>query len=237
MPIMKRGLQGLAAGSAALLGLGLAARLPSITAAEKRKPIRLFNGKNFDGWYTYVQGDGKNRDPDGIFKIEAGGIIHASGKKFGYVGTVRDYENYKLTLEFKWGERKWPPRVNEPRDAGILYHCVGSDKVWMKSLECQIQERDCGDMWLTGDQSGVPSLTVKGKRYTGGRVVKSADFEKPHGQWNKIEVVCRGNQIQHYVNGRLNLEGTNASLTKGRINLQSEGAEIYYRNINLQPLE
>ena len=228
----------LAAGTLALTGIGLVAiQSHPVKAAEKRKVIRLFNGKNFDGWYTYITGDGKNNDPEGIFKIEEGGVIHALGKKFGYVGTEKEYENYKLTLEFKWGEKKWPPHENEPRDAGILYHCVGPDKVWMKSLECQIEEGDCGDMWLTGGEGGSPSLTVKGKKYTGGRVVKFEDYEKPKGEWNKVEVICKGDTIQHYINGKLNLEGSEASLTKGKINIQSEGAEIYYRNITLEPLD
>ena len=32
--------------------------------------IPLFNGKNFDGWYTYVQSTGKNNDPTHVFKVE-----------------------------------------------------------------------------------------------------------------------------------------------------------------------
>lgn len=235
---MKRWLMRLTAASVALAGIGLVAmQSHSVRAAEKSKVVRLFNGKNFDGWYTYINGDGKNNDPEGIFKIEDGGVIHVLGKKFGYLGTEKEYENYKLSLEFKWGEKKWPPRENELRDAGILYHCVGVDKVWMKSLECQIEETDCGDMWLTSGEGGAPSLTVKGKKYTGGRVVKFADYEKPHGEWNKVEVICQGDRIQHYINGKLNMEGSEASLTKGKINLQSEGAEIYYRNVTLEPLD
>src|SRR5207248_8542036 len=109
-------------------------------AAEKGKTVRLFNGKNFDGLYTFIPGDGKNNDPQGVFTIEDGGIIHVRSYKFGYVSTEKEYENYKLLLEFKWGEKKFPPRENAKRDAGILYHCVGPDKVWMKSLEFQIQE-------------------------------------------------------------------------------------------------
>jgi hypothetical protein len=106
----------------------------------------------------------------------------------------------------------------------------------MKSLECQIEEGDCGDMWLTGGEGGPPSLTVKGKTYTGGRVVKFEDYEKPKGEWNKVEVICKGDTIQHFINGKLNLEGTHASLTKGKINIQSEGSELFYRNITLEPL-
>lgn len=221
------------------LALAASALLPfanGAAAARPSAPMRLFNGKNFDGWYTFIQGEGKNRDPLGVFKIEPDGVIHVSGEKFGYLGTEKEYDNYRFTVEFKWGEKKWPPRQNDKRDAGILYSCVGADKVWMESLECQIQEGDCGDMWLTAGAGGKPALTVKGKRYEGGRVEKFADYEKPKGEWNQVTVVCDGANIQHFINGKMNMEGSNASLTRGRINLQSEGAEIYYRNITLEPL-
>jgi len=205
-------------------------------ASRPPKTVRLFNGRDFSGWYTFIEGDGRNNDPDRIFTIEAGGVIHVLGKKMGYLGTEKEYSNYRLSLEFKWGEKKWPPHENEPRDAGVLYHCVGPDKVWMKSVECQIEEGDCGDVWLTGGEGGAPSLTVKGKKYTGGRVIKFADYEKPKGEWNQVTVVADGDKIQHYINGKLNMEGSESSLTSGKINLQSEGAEIYYRNVTLTAL-
>ncbi len=204
--------------------------------ARAAQPISLFNGKDLSGWYTFVPGEGKNKDSRGVFKVE-NGLVHVSGEKFAFISTEKEYENYKFTVDFKWGQKKWPPRENAQRDAGILYHCVGPDKVWNKSLELQIQEADTGDMWLTSGEGGAPSLTVLGKSYTGGRVVKWFDNEKPTGEWNTVSVVAKGDKIWHWVNGKCNLVGTSASLTKGRINLQSEGAEIYYRNMTIEPLD
>jgi hypothetical protein len=218
------------AGACSLPMLGRPAR------AQEPRVIQLFNGRNWDGLYTFVPGEGKNKDSRKVFSIE-NGMIHVSGEKFAFVSTEKEYENYRLALDFKWGEKKWPPRANDKRDAGVLYHCVNDDKVWNKSLEFQIQEGDCGDMWLTGDNTGAPSITVLGKKYTGGRVVKWADYEKPNGEWNHVEVVARGPRFEHWMNGHLNMRGSDASLTKGRINFQSEGAEIYYRNITLESLQ
>jgi hypothetical protein len=67
-------------------------------------------------------------------------------------------------------------------------------------------------------------------------VIKKTDAEKPHGQWNTIEVVCDGDKITNIVNGVVVNEGTNASVTQGRILLQSEGAEVFYRKVELEPL-
>ena len=33
-----------------------------------------------------------------------------------------DYKDYRLSLEYKWGEKKFPPRLEAVRDAGLLYH-------------------------------------------------------------------------------------------------------------------
>src|SRR5262245_49165710 len=171
-------------------GMALAVALPGVAgragAAQKGKAVQLFNGKNFDGWYVFVRGDGKDNDPSKVFTIEPGGIIHVSGEKFGYLSTQKEYENFRFSVDFKWGEKRGAGRENAKRDAGILYNAVGPDKVWMTSLECQIQEGDVGDVYLTTGEGGSPALTVNGKTYTRGRIVKFADYEKPKGEWNTV---------------------------------------------------
>lgn len=53
------------------------------------------------------------------------------------------------------------------------------------------------------------TLAVKLKK----RILKSADFENPTGEWNTIEIICNGNQTEHYVNGHIVNSGSNASVT------------------------
>ncbi len=207
----------------------------TISAAESDAPVALFNGKDLSGWSIFIrhmdQTDPRT-DPKGVFKVEDG-VIHISGEEFGALTTKDEFENYHLTVEFKWGEKKWPPRENAKRDSGILVHCVGPDKIWTKSIECQIQEGDCGDFWMVDGTE----LTVGGQRHKGGRAIKSTDAEKPLGEWNTVEVLCDGGKITNKVNGVVVNEGTDASVTKGRILLQSEGAEVYYRKVELRPLK
>jgi 3-keto-disaccharide hydrolase len=228
------------AGAAALLAAGLFWGPGGSPSAAGGKMEVLFNGKNLDGWYTFLEGAGKNSDPLKVFQVEDG-VIHVSGQKFGYLSTVKEYGNFRLSVDFRWGEKKWPPRENAPRDAGVLYHCTGPDQVWVTCMECQVQEKDTGDMWLIPGMTTAPSVVVQGKTYGGTkaytRVVKFADHEKPHGEWNTVVVVARGDHVEHWINGKMNMAGDQASVTRGRINLQSEGAEIYYRNIKLEHLE
>lgn len=199
-------------------------------------PIPLFNGKDLSGWTVFIDPATKQYSPDSrpdrVFRVE-NGILHVSGERFGGLTTKDEYENYHLSLEFKWGEKKWPPRAKptDRRDSGVLLHCVGPDKIWTKSIECQIQEHDCGDFWLVGGTT----IEVDG-RVQNVRVIKKKDAEKPLGEWNTIEVICDGGKITNIVNGVVVNEGTEASVTRGRILLQSEGAEVFYRKVELRPL-
>jgi len=196
--------------------------------------IPLFNGKNLDGWYTVLKTKGINKDTEGIFKVEDG-LIHILGKEFGYLCSKKEFENYHLTVEFKWGAKKFPPRENAKRDSGILYHFPADkrDEVWPYSIECQIQEGDCGDIWLVG-----PAVTANGQRFDKkyDRIVKTRDAEKPWGQWNTMEVIADGSKCTHIVNGVIVNEATDTNVRKGKILLQSEGAEIWYRKVSLKPL-
>ena len=198
----------------------------------KGRVVKLFNGRNLDGWYTFLRTKGKNNDPESIFKVE-GKMIHVLGKEFGYMSTINEYDNFHLTVEFKWGEQKFPPREKAKRDSGILYRFpMGQeDKVWPHSIECQVQEGDCGDFWL------VAGTTIVGDGVTQTRYFqKKKDAEKPHGQWNKIEIIADGGKCSHLVNGGLVNEATEASVSKGKILLQSEGAEVFYRKVELRTL-
>lgn len=112
----------------------------------------LFNGTNLDGWRVVIGNTGR---PDTNHWVEVhDGMIHmykdhpqGSQQPAGYILTTKDYSNYHLKLEYKWGQKRFGGRSKARRDAGILYHVVGRDGVWPRSVECQIQENDVGDVF------------------------------------------------------------------------------------------
>ena len=198
--------------------------------------VFLFRPEDKSHWYVFLQGSEKGKDSLGVFRFE-NGMIHASGQKFGYIATEESYSNFHLKLEFKWGTKKYPPRENDKRDAGILYNgdIYDGDKIWPRSIECQIQEGDCGDIWLIDSASVIHSDTMTRKEPYH-RVVKSRDAEKPTGEWNQVEVIVNNGEITYMVNGQVVNKAKNPNPKAGRILLQSEGAEIYYRKVELQKL-
>ena len=200
--------------------------------AQEFKP--LFNGKDLSGWYSFLRNKGKNNDSNQVFTVN-NELLRITGQDFGYIVTEKIYTDFHLVVEFKWGEKKFPPRENAVRDNGICYYVVAEDRVWPRSVECQIQEGDCGDFWLIDSVTAIVDGVQQGPtRNT--RVIKKKDNERPTGEWNRIEVIANKGKCTHIVNGMVVNEGENVSLRSGRILIQSEGAEIYYRKIEIKEL-
>ncbi len=222
----------------------------------------LFNGHDLDGWYTYLPSEGRGRDPEGVFRAE-NGVLHILGvensgyRDFGYLATERSYENYHLRLEYRWGEARFPPREDDKRDSGVIYHVAGSDKVWPRGVEYQIQEGDTGDFWMLGgttltttvetSRAQEPRYKRLGESYKSRagdyvRIIKDGTFDS-RGDWNTVDIIVRGDTATHMINGQVNnraygLFGTDGdALSRGKILLQAEGAEIFYRNIEIRSLK
>jgi hypothetical protein len=207
-----------------------------IDGKEKVKITPLFNGKNLNGWYIYSK-YGINNDVEKAFNVE-NGLIHLAGESLGYICTNESYKNYYLRVVFRWGEKRYPPRQDQRRDSGILYHfdVTAKDKIWPKSIECQIQEEDCGDYWCV-DGATADSPNVSEQHGNMKHIIRTANFENPGQAWNTIEVICIDNKSEHYVNGHLVNHAENISVTEGKILLQLEYAEIFYKSVELLPLK
>lgn len=106
----------------------------------------LFNGKDLSGFTTWLR-DTKTEDPRKVFSVEDG-VIHVSGDGFGYLATDKEYENYRVSLEFKWGKRTDGGKY--VRNSGLLLHGTGKDGgaggTWMASIECQLAQGCVGDL-------------------------------------------------------------------------------------------
>ncbi|MBL9125251.1 MAG: DUF1080 domain-containing protein [Planctomycetaceae bacterium] len=111
-------------------------------------PIRIFNGRNLEGLYTWLR-DSKYADPQRNFRVEEG-VLHITGEGLGGLITQQAYRDYHLILEYKWGEKTWGDRTAKTRDSGLLVHGWGPDggygNTWMASIEAQIIEGGVGDL-------------------------------------------------------------------------------------------
>jgi len=123
--------------------------------------VQLFDGISLDGWYTFLQDRGRDNDPRAVFTV-VDGMIRISGEEWGCITTNAEYENYKIVVEYSWGDLTNEPRLNNARDCGLLLHSQGEDGgsqgIWMHSIECQMIEGGTGDIIVVGD--GTDSFQV-----------------------------------------------------------------------------
>ena len=198
-----------------------------------KEKIMLFNGEDLAGWKPFARDT--NVDLAKVWSVSSD-VIRCSGKPAGYLRTEADYANYLLHVEWRW--------PGQGGNNGVLVNMTGIDKVWPKSLECQLHSGNAGDFWLIGDgpryleNIETNEHAKGGDRVRGRRVLKLKDSsEKPLGEWNSYEIIVKDDWVVVFVNGILQNVATKCSATSGRICLQSEGTPIEFRNIYIEPLE
>jgi hypothetical protein len=208
---------------------------------------------------------GINNDLKNVFtttNINGETTLNISGEIYGCIITKDNYSNYHFSTMFKWGNKKWEPRLLRKKDTGILYHSFGEHgrfwKTWKTCLEFQVQETDLGDFISLLPATGGPNVVIRGdanaktkqynpnfETYFEGKGYINAYLEpqEPHGNWNHLELYVIGNDAVHVVNGEIVMvvenainPETNQPLTEGQIQIQSEAAECYYKDMIITPI-
>jgi hypothetical protein len=195
--------------------------------AAEGNSVSLFNGRNLDGWTAVLGEEGVK--PEDVWRVE-NKVLICRGKPRGYVRTNEEYENYVLNLEWRW------PADSQGGNSGVLVHATTPKAlgVWPKSIEVQLHATNAGDFWVIGTELDVENESERKKDRRHFNLTDGN--EKPFGEWNKMEITCRGDEIIVRVNGTLVNHATKCNVTKGAICLQSEGTEVHFRNVTLQPL-
>jgi type 1 glutamine amidotransferase len=170
---------------------------------------------------------GLNNDPLHVYSVDMTSgepVLHITGQIFGGLTTLESFSNYHFRTEFKWGERKWEPKLKVVRDNGILFDCTGPHgamwNVWKSSFEFQVEEKNMGDLYIISGTSATvpvidgpknwhydpagPMMQIGGPGSVTGKVAHLAgDFEKPNGEWNVLELYTLGQSAVYVVNGHV----------------------------------
>jgi hypothetical protein len=156
--------------------------------------------------------------------IEQGGkpVLRISGEIYGCATTRQEFSNYHFRAGFKWGEKKWEPRLTELKDSGILYHSRGAFgvdywKSWALSQEFQVIEHGIGEYWrqatsafdIRADAKApgaeaprwnprAPWMEFSGSN---NHALAGSDEDRP-GEWNTLELVCFQDRCVHIAKAR-----------------------------------
>ena len=224
------------------LSLGGCSSLSDFGSANSPKWQPLFNGRNFDGWTIgYAAKPRDERPPSVMFEIKNGTIhtypleVDGTRQPNAYIQTVKDYGDYVVHVEYRWGIKKFWPRYGQVRDAGLVFHNYENPvNNWPHGIECQIEEGDTGDTWTISSRvdttvktdaqqplnapPNAPPLISYTPPDQGGQpasIGKYMDFMRIRHSimnevegWNTVEVIARGDTATYIVNGVVNMRLT-----------------------------
>jgi hypothetical protein len=191
--------------------------------------VKLFNDKDLSGWSVFLDPK-KKADPAKVFTVQDG-VIVCTGVPFGYLITDKEYENYELKVQWRWGKKD-----QKGRNSGVFVHVVGPNKIWPKGVEAQLMADHAGDFWLVDGFKLKVDPKRQDPKLARHYLRMKDNVEKNIGEWNQYEITCKGDTIRLVINGQLVNEGAAAELSKGKILLQSEGAEIHFKDVVLKHL-
>jgi hypothetical protein len=194
------------------------------------EPILLFNGKNLDGWV--IEGDDKaqtNKDGEPSWRV-VDGIVVCESKGFGFLRYAeREFADFVLTVEYK---------LDKGGNTGIgirtgPYDPKDSHASRPSYFGYEVQLLD--DAGKPASKTGTASLY----RY----IAPTENASKPAGEWNTIEITCKGPKISIVLNGKKVLDADQSMIKglekkplKGSICLQLHHTKAEFRSVTVREL-
>ena len=188
----------------------------------------LFNGRDLAGWeFT----GSPATDITALCTLRPDGVIAATGQPVGFIATTAAHKNYRLHAEWRW--------PGKPGNGGILLHISSGpkDRAWPLSFQVQTKHLAAGDLLPMAGATFVEPLTSAPGAATATKAHTAPDSEKPAGEWNTCDIICRGDTIEVVINGVRQNRVSGCSLQQGKIGFQFEGVPFELRAITLVGLD
>ena len=228
--------------------------------------IRLFNGKNLDGWKIKIAGYKLDDNFNETFKVE-NNVLKVSydnyknfNRQFGHIFYQAPFSDYILRLEYRFlGEQVKGGPNWAYRNSGIMVHSQSPESMHIGqefpvSIEIQLLGGNGIDNRSTANVC-TPGTNVVMNDELITKHCTDSHSETYHGdQWVNVEIEVHGNSlIKHKVNEKLVLDyskpqydendeeakklfNSNKMLNGGYISLQAESHPVEFRNIEIFPL-
>ncbi len=201
----------------------------------------LFDGETLDGWRGY----GMQGIPAG-WTVEDGTIFfspdaaEADGGQRSDLVTKDEYRDFDFALEWK---------ISPGGNSGLMYRVneEAGERSYHTGPEMQILDD-------SAHRDGKNPLTSAGSNYA---LIAPSEYARvPVGEWNRVRLLVRGNDVEHWLNGErvvsyvlgneewealvagskfAQWEGYGRS-PRGRLAIQDHGDPVWFRNIRIRPL-
>jgi len=194
----------------------------------------LFDGHSLSGWHGY---GGEKIGPG--WKAE-GGVLSCRDGQGGDIATDGEYGDFELRLEW---------RIEPGGNSGIMYRVDESERAaWFTGPEMQVLDN-------AKHPDGKSPLTSAGACYA--MYPCTVTTVRPADEWNAVRIVCKGNHVEHWLNGvkvvsyelgspdwkerahkaKFSDHPNYGKVKKGHIVLQDHGNRVEYRAIKIQELK
>ena len=199
--------------------------------ATNAKAIDLLADRSLNDW-DHLLTDKSPVKAD-VWKVDENGVLICKGQPLGYLHTKRSYQDFTLSLEWRWAPG------TEPTNSGVLLRIAAPPESFLpKCVEAQLQHGKAGDLYgfyganINAEAERLkPMENAKIGKFKA--VPRLGGTEKPAGEWNLYEIKVKGDTVELKINGELVNKAHGIDVIAGPIGLQSEGSEIHFRNIRL----
>lgn len=208
----------------------VAAVIGAADLSAQESPVALFNGKDLTGWTFQSQDEKEKPKLENVWNVKDGVLI-CSGRPYGLLRSQGVYDNYVLTLEWRWTSML-------AGDSGVFVHTTDGEGLFgfPHSIEVNLFRDNAGDLMAWGPDLDVETEAQRKMNHVYKRLLKDS-AEKEMGEWNRLEITCRRNEIIVKVNDKLVNHATNCTASKGAICLESRGTPVFFRNLKLTPIK
>lgn len=209
-----------------------------LTKAEKQQGWQqLFNGKNTDGWHTYLKpkAEAAWMVSDGTIKLNP----KAEGQ--GDLLTNKEYENFELSVEWN---------ISAEGNSGIIFG-VHEDAAFPNTYETGIEMQVLDNK---NAEDNKKATHLAGSLYDMKAPLK--EVAKPTGEWNLAKIRKEKGHLTFWLNGTKIVETQMdspeweslinnskfktwknfANYPKGHIALQDHGHDVSFRAIKIKEL-
>ena len=206
-----------------------------LSCSQNSEWISLFDGKNVNGLRGYKM----QNFPWDSWVIKNATLKTIPGKHGVDLISEGTFEDFELELEWK---------LQSGGNSGIFYFASEEgDYIWQSAPEMQVLDN-------LGHQDRFRKVTSAGALYD--LIAPSKEMVKPIGEFNKVKIISKNKEIEHWLNGEKIVEYNVGSehiqnlISKskfnsmplffkssyGHIGLQGDHGEVWYRNIRIRKL-
>lgn len=189
--------------------------LPLSALAAEKPWVRLFNGKNLEGWTPKVSGHVTGENPANTFYVEDG-ILKVSydgyskfNEQYGHLFTNIPYSRYILRMEYRFtGKMMADAPIYVNLNSGVMIHSqspqsMGLNQGFPVSMEVQfLSDEGKGKRPTANVCTPGTNLEMNGKLVEQ-HIVQSSAPTFPAEEWVKVEVEVHGSEeVIHRINGK-----------------------------------